>query len=406
MSWVDTVNNDLIITTGDGVQYRPLWLNAQKSVEYNVAEFEFINVAGTHVARKLPKGIRYSLEMYFTGENHLDTSAAFEKSSADPRAWTISHPMYGSITVQPLGLAFDNSQYNSTTISGEVVETINFTGPQTNISVVDQIAADKAAMDATAATAFAAAPPPGVDETTNLTQNANTLFGLGISGATTDLDAETYRNLFNTANAAVVDATAQPLVAAQATQSFINYPAQFTDTVTARIAMLQSQFDALNINITGYDTPGLKLNYELTATALISSMAIAASTPQAGNYTNRTQVLGVITQLLANYNGFVTYIDFLQTPTGGSPASYIPNAAVLLPLTNLINLTVSSLFIIAIGAKQERTVILDYDSNPIVLTHRFYGLSDANFELFIDTNNIGLSEMLQIKKGKKLVWYV
>jgi hypothetical protein len=71
-------------------------------------------------------------------------------------------------------------------------------------------------------------------------------------------------------------------------------------------------------------------------------------------------------------------------------------------------LNISNLYSIAFAAKQEREYVLDKDSNPILLTHKFYGLdkNDVNLEKFISTNDIGLTEILNIRKGRKIVYYV
>lgn len=408
MSWVEKIQTDLVITTGDGAQYRPQWMNAQKAKEFNVSEFEFVNIPGTLIDRRLPKGTRFSLELHFTGDDNLDVSSAFEASSADPRAWTITHPFYGEITVQPLDLTFDNSQYNVSTVTGTVVETIVFAGPEATVNAVDKIAADKEAVDAAIAAAFEIGPAPGADEINQLADTSETLYTQGKELATTDEETENYFNLFNAANAAILGATADPLTAMRATQGLLNYPAQLATSVTDRVNLLIQQFDSLTSNIENYDTPGLKLIFESNGASLIGAMCIAASTPQPGNYYNRNSVLIIINQLVTVYNSYVVIIDGLQTANGGSPSSYIPNPNGLQGLSNLVKYTVSALFLIAQDAKQERSIQLEYDSNAIMLTHRFYGLDEAgsNFDLFVNTNNIGISEILQIRKGRTIVYYV
>src|SRR5688500_16182415 len=112
MSWVEKIQRELIITTGDGKEYKPNWLNASKDVEYNVAQFNFPKIPGTLVAGGEPKGAQYSVEFYFQGEDHLDKFTAFEQSAKDKRPWTISHPFYGRLVVKPLALKFDHSKYN------------------------------------------------------------------------------------------------------------------------------------------------------------------------------------------------------------------------------------------------------------------------------------------------------
>lgn len=408
MSWIEKIQTDLIITTGDGQQFSPQWLNASKAVEYNVAEFDFANVEGTLVKRGTVRGSKYNLEIHFQGENHLDDALAFEISAADPRAWTVSHPFYGEIIVQPASLIFDNSKYNVTTITGTVTETITEDNPRTTVVPADKIAADKAALDETFAAGFAAGEPPDTADINSLTANNTAAYTEGAKAVSNTPQAEEYFNLFNTANAAVLNATAEPLLAIRATQAALNYPAQFEDSVTNRLNVFTTQLDSLHAGVPLIDTASGKRIYENNAGALVSSMAVAAATPQAGNYNNRTSVLAVINIIINYYNIYITDVDSLQSANGGSPGSYIPGAANMQAISNLIKYTVSVLFDIALNARQERTVILENDSNAILLAHRFYGLKadDSTINELITTNNIGINELLQVRKGRTIVYYV
>jgi len=124
MSWLERINSEFIIKCGDGREYQPLWMNAVKSYEFNVSEFEFINQRGAKVVREEAKARRFNLTLHFEGENVLDISDNFERSTYDKRPWTITHPMYGQLTVQPLGINFDNTKFNVTTITCTIVETL------------------------------------------------------------------------------------------------------------------------------------------------------------------------------------------------------------------------------------------------------------------------------------------
>jgi hypothetical protein len=98
----------------------------------------------------------------------------------------------------------------------------------------------------------------------------------------------------------------------------------------------------------------------------------------------------------------------LQSDNASSPESYIPDANSLIGLNNIINFTISNLYDVALDSKQERSIILEEDSNIFLLTHRFYGLQedDSSIDQFMDQNEIGLNEMLGIRKGRRIIYYV
>lgn len=408
MSWIEKIKTDLIITTGDGKQYKPQWLNATKSVEFHITEFNFRNIAGGLVERGQPMARKFNLELYFQGDDHLDQSDAFEQSANDKRVWKVSHPFYGSITCQPSGLSFDNTKYNVTKITGGIIETLTDDKPKSSISPVDKITEDKSALDEVCAEVFAATVIPSASDVSALADSTQQSYDEGALVARGD-DAQGYFNLFNTANAAILNATAEPLAAIRAVQAFINAPALFADNVHNRLSLLQTQFEALRNQLTTIFSPNEKRIYQAQGAAVVSSMAVAAATPQtASEYGSMQVALDVAQNLLSNYNQFLEDLDGLQTDNGGLPESYIPDAEPLIELSGLISFTVSNLFDIALEAKQERAIILEEDSNVFLLTHRFYGLDAADelLDYFIATNNIGLNELLQIRKGRRIFYYV
>jgi len=77
-------------------------------------------------------------------------------------------------------------------------------------------------------------------------------------------------------------------------------------------------------------------------------------------------------------------------------------------LSILFNFVLSHLFVIAIDAQQKRVVTLTEDSNVILLAHRYYGLTvdDSTIERFMNQNNIGINEIMNIEKGREIIYYV
>jgi len=420
MSWVEKIRTDFVITCGEGSSFHPLWLGATKKIEYNVAEFDFPNLSGTLVSRGRPRGTKYGLELFFQGDDHLDVSKAFETAAADSRPWVIAHPFYGSLTVQPTGLNIDNTEYNVTKISGTVIETITEDNPKTVLDPIENIALVKVQSDDLAIASFDAIPS-AADKNT-MAANNKKYYTDGSKITRLAEESESYFNAFNTANSAVLRATSAPLFAMRMVQSLINAPALFKVGVKTRVSTMRGQFLALNESAAGASMRPSKKIYELCGAGLISSMALGAANPLEDDYQNRTDVLDIIDLLvgidtsttpgtpilIGAYPIFLAMLDSLQTPDGGDVNSFIPDAATLTALNDLINFTVSKLFTIAMGAKQERTYYCEEDTNVILLTHRFYGLdqADVNMGKMINNNKIGISEFLQLRKGRKIIYYV
>jgi hypothetical protein len=409
MAYTENIEQTYKITTGEGSTFQVLWKNAEKSYEFNIAQFEFIETPGTKVDRREVKGRTFPLEIYFVGDDHLTNSSSFEIATLDKRPWTIEHPLYGKLIVQPISLSFNNSESISyTKITGSVMETITDAGlviQDNPIDIIEELNTES--LDAGAETFSTVTPNPS-----DMAQNADVLYQQGKSITTTQLIAEEYFNLFNETQAVILNATAEPLAAIRLLQTMTEAPARFETSVQNRITALTNQFSSLLTSILniipGNVTLAQKLLFENSAGPLINSLALAASLPLTGDYQNRSAVLSVINTLVTNYNSYVSAIDGLRSGVPGNPNTYSPGSTYQNGLSSLINFTISNLFVIASGARQERNFILTDDDNLITLSHRFYGpsLDDANVTEFRLINNIGLSEILGLKKGRSIIYYV
>jgi hypothetical protein len=407
MSWVDAVQTEFSITTGDGEEYKVLWQNATKSVDFNIAEFEFPNLAGTLVQRGTPKGRRFNLEVYFQGEDTIEKSLAFEQSANDPRPWTMIHPFYGTIIAHPVSLLFDNSRYNVSKITGTLIETITQDNPKNVIVPADKIKQDHENLKVTFAESFVTdIPEPDTSDINTMTENTQSVYDQVKNKIANSVDAEEYFNAYNDANTAILDATDAPLEAITKVQDIINSPYQFTDSVVNRVNMLVSQFNRLRESVETIVGKNDKKIYENNAGVTISALAAASITLP--DYTNRNDVVRIIDEITDAYDAYIEDIDGLQSDNGGDPESYVPDSTSLRALNDIVNFTISNLYDIALNSKQERAVILEEDSNVILLAHRFYGLQsdDSTIDQIINNNDIGLNELLGVRKGRRIIYYV
>lgn len=414
MSWIDKASDKFTITTGDGEMFTPNWLNPSITKEWNISEFTFPEVSGTLAVRFQPKGRRLNIEIYFQGEDHLDTWEKFDDSSNDKRPWVISHPYYGLIIVQPVSMTSDHSQYNVSKVTVSVVETFTNEALKVTINPADDVN-EKALIllgDVNTPGNFntsgdlnvaISSIKPVASDIPNLAKKNSDLYNIAKSKINNNLDLNNYFNLFTKANTAINLFTSFPQQAMAAFQTFINYPFQFADTVKNRIATLINQFNTL---FGRTNTKNGKMIYEYSASSVITTMAQSIVTN--ATYGNREEVFSTMTDLLDTYNEFVSNVDSIQSDTNNSEDAYLPDAKSMQDLRDLVNTTASQLFTIALNAKQQRTFICDSDTNVLLLAHRFYGLlpDDSTIDQIIADNNIGISEMLQIQKGRPIIYYV
>lgn len=403
MSWLEKINNQLQIVTGDGKEYFPNWLNAIKEREYNVSEFEFIGVPGTLVKRKTPRGNRYSLEIYFQGEDHLDVAEDFGKSADDPRPWNLRHPYYGVILVQPIKLSQDNTQHNISKFIIPIVETIDEVSPRITTDPVSKVydLSDRALGKLEEAFGISA---PTVFDIPELRTDLTTVYEVGKKRINLSIDASAYFNAFTEAYNAIADVVSDALGVIRTVQAMIQAPFQFIDSVKNRVNMLVEQFNTLANTVENLVSVFDRKRYEQFNGAVVVTMCQASVTEV--DYRNRTEVLAVIDLIVDSFDQYIEDLDTLQSDNGGEIDSYIPDQASLSEIARLVNFTVSNLFEIAISSRQERTVYMESDTNVILIAHRFYGLlpDDSTIQRIIDDNGIGLNELLLVKKGRPITY--
>lgn len=407
MSWKDNAAENLIIKTGDGQEYRPLYINTVKSFEFNIAQFNFPNVEGTLVTRGERQGSTITLKLIFQGANHLDTAERFEQSSKDKRPWTVNHPMHGILKMQPTKITFDNTKYNTSEITVQLIETIIRDAPIVGVDPTNQVQINAANLDNTAAEAFASNIDVTTTDTVLMGDAVYNAYNDGAAIIESDNDLQSYFNLYQTAAAEVLNATADPLAAIRTVRSMLSAPALFSKTVKARLNMLQEQLTGLLAGT--YDTPNEKKIFETYGNGMVGAMVLATTYPlNDTDYQSAVDVLDIIEQINDQYDAYTEGLENLQTITADDTNSYTPDQSALSGLQLQVSYCLSNLLDIALGAEQERELVLEYDSNIVLLAHRFYGLAadNSNIDRFIKTNNIGLRERLQIKKGRVLKYYV
>lgn len=406
MSWQNRLDNiKFSIKTGDGKVFTPLWKNSVKTKEYNVSSYEFIDVDGSLITRKQPKGGKYPLKFWFQGDDNIDQAKDFEDSAADPRAWTVTHPFYGTINGQPLSLVRNDENYNVTELTVDFWESITEDFPQQNISIVDRTEGLKERFLTESSIAYAANIIPTTPDITN-TKDANTVIAASFSPVLDNDNNADYQNALSKSLTAADALISEPLNSIESSQTLLDLPSKFTAPIFDRLTAFQDAFFRLSsIELT---TPGNKLFYEAQAGACISGFCNASVNPGDDDYVVRTEIEKVVTDLLEMFNEYLKILDDSQVQIYDTINAWIPNVNTQIALYNLVVFTTGNLYQLAFDAKQERIVYTKKSTNVILLAHQYMGLdkNDDNLNKFIQINNIKLIELFRIKKGRQIKYFV
>jgi hypothetical protein len=396
MSWInDLENKQFEIKTGDGVIFKPLWKKATRSIGFNTTGFDFIGTAGTYVDRKKNTGIRFPIEIYFQGDDNIEQANAFIESSKDSRSWTLTHPQYGEHLVQPLSLNFDENSPNVSKITGVLWETNPLKLPIQEQSAKKDVEVLKSEIDETViGSSFANLGIPSPEMAVPALSSVNIIESNYSKLALLAEQAAILKDLARKASSSAQNIVSNAEGYLRDAQNLINFPSLIIQDIKAKIASLaQNAANLISIFITNDGSSQAKILYEANATAVVSEVGLVAIN---GSYETRSEIVEVSEIIAGIYNSMLSVFD---------SENYEPNPETTFNLDNLINTTLANLFEVAFNAKQERQFILDSDSNPVVLAHRFFGAGDENYQKFINANVLSLDELSIIKKGRIIVYF-
>ena len=404
MSWLQKVEKGIIIKTGDGNEYRPEYFITPKTTDFNIAEFNFPNVEGTLVKRGTVKGAKHNFVFVFQGENHLDLTFNFEKSAKDNRPWKIEHPFYGILKVHPTSLTYDSTGINITRVTGEFIETIDDTFPQVSLNPTEFI-------KITAAKIIDEPKYPlKADSKLKKLLKKLTKAIYNVNNVITNIqdEASYYMNIFNSALAQIETIQSNLDSAIRNISNVVNFPSRFEASIKSKLEGFKESFAKLDEIFKEPESTNNKVTYEFFGTAVIASSVNTIAFSKESDFNTSKDVINVIQIILELQNSFITKLDDLQNDTIGDEDAYIPDYDSLNEMNELVNFAIANLLDIATKSKQERSFYLEEDSNALLLTHRLYGLDedDENLVKFMNQNNIILNEIIQIKKGRKIVYFV
>lgn len=402
MSWKDRIENiQFKIVTGDGKEYTPLWRNGSKEKEFNTSKYDFIDQSGSLISRKKPQSNKFPLVFWFQGDDNIEQSNAFEKSANDSRLWTVTHPFYGVIKGQPLNLKRDDKDFNVTQVNVDFWESIDRDLPNSYISVLDAVDSKVSLVNDNAVSSFSQGAKVVVSDLPNL--RATTIATTNKFTADSDSLSE-YSNAVNEAVNSIDNVLEDSSSFIKLTQSIISLPASFSDTVSNKIKYYENAFNLLADSIFSKTD---KFYFESQSSAIISGVAESIVSDE-DSLVTRSDLELVNTKFIELFNRHLVVLDENQVSGDDVVNFWNPNPDLLRALFDLVFFTSNRLFELSFGAKQERTIELEKDSNLIVLTHRFLGLddNDENLELFRQINNIRNNELFNVPKGRILTYYV
>lgn len=398
MSWKEKLDIPFRITTGDGITYSPLLSQKNTlSIDMLASAFEFSGIDGSLVKRKATTGRTFPLDFSFTGTDHLDNADNFIESAKNKKPWTIEHPKYGELYVQPITIKRDDSNLNQSAFSVEVRETINQSYPNSSRSKRDTIKnlSDQTTM--TAAESFGiAVNEASTDDKLKMKDSLDNSYEQYKQDVKNVDDSTALENAYQKSLTAV-DSLDIPSV-----QKFIQSPASTASSVTSRLDQFSRAYNEL-VELSNFT---LKEYFQAIGASIISGMCLTSINPNEGDYSKRKDIDSTIQTIQDTYSDYIKTLDDEQDDNLSVADSFNADPEVLKSVDRMVKETIANLNEVIFGALVENTYTVTYPTNLIILTHYLIGrVTDENMKELVSVNDFTRDELIQVKKGTKVVYY-
>lgn len=413
MSFIDRLNTRFEIVTrqkggGDTVWSPKLLPNYTLEREYSGSAYEFIDKAGTLFSRRLPKGKRLELQFAFDGEDNDKIANNFEIAARYEKYWTVTHPFYGKFNCQPLSIKLDNSALTSTIVTVTVIETIII---DNNSFVSNQDAIDKIKEKLNASKDITVTKIANEPSSTVINEKQKTYTKKQLSKFETILDRATratdqykgFRKNLDKALNEINNVGALTTGCIVYIDNLLKLPANISSDIGTRINYISDMLDALGLTVTAFTTKEYyqKLFYNSIGGIAITAMCETLTVKNEGDFQTAADVQYQIDTLLEKYNEYLSNVFSLENEY------FNLDHDTLFAIYETVIATAFYLYMLMFEGKQERIYVCEKDTNPLLLTHRFYGsCTDENIQDFMRINNIGFSETINISKGREIKYFV
>lgn len=407
MPWNDRIS-EAAYNSPSGVRIRLAYENVSKTVEKKTTGFEFPDADGTFVQDLGHSGRRYPLRVFFWGDDYDIDAAAFDAALLERGIGKLEHPIYGTVNVVPFGPITQRDDLktaaNQAIIEVTFWETIDLIYPTVQDDPANEVLT--AVDDYNNAGAAEFENDIKLDtaiERITFQNNYIALLDVAQSGLqdianTQDDVRQQFDAIVDSVNQGIDILVSEPLTLALQTMQLIQAPARALTNISAR---LDAYKNLASIITSGNDDNGSSNEFhtkDLYASTYITGSVVSVVNNQ---FITKTDAIAAAEDILTQFNDVVDWRDdnFRSLDEIDIGTSYQQ-------LQEAVALTAGFLVEISFNLKQERRIVLDRNRTIIDLVAELYGSVDDQLDFLISSNLLTGDEILELPKGREIVYYV
>lgn len=412
MSWEDRLK-EAAYTSPSGERLTFTYGDVSYTVDKNGSAFNFPDADGTYVQDMGRSGRRYPIRAVFWGADCDLEADRFDAALLEPGVGVLEHPIYGTLDVVPLGTITRRDDLK--TAANQAIIEVTFWDTTGLLYPTSQ--SDPASAVATSVEEFNTAAAEQFEESTSLESAVETssfrsdysaLLDAAEEGlqAVADVQAgvaDQFNAVVSSINQGVDILIADPLTLAFQTAQLIQAPARAAADITARLeAYSNLAGDILSTVIEDKGNDSRNSN-RFHAEDLYTSLYLTGAVVSVLNteFDTKTEALSAAEGLIAELDKTVAWRDdnyaaLEEIDTGGSYQK----------LQESVSLAAGFLVELSFSLKQERRVVLDRARTIVDLAAELYGEVDGKLDFLINSNSLTGSEILELPRGREIVYYV
>ncbi len=413
MSWIDRLAESAY-TSPSGVRMVFDYEDVSKSVDKKTAVFDFPDADGSYVQDLGRRGWQIPLRHIFWGANCDLAANAFELLLLEKGLGKLEHPLYGTIDVVPTGTIGRRDDLktaaNQAIIEVTYFESIGLIYPS---SQIDPGAAVQAAVEA-----YNAAMADELEKSASL-KTVSEKIGFkneylnylksaraslrSVASAQQDVQQQ-FDGIYSSIQLGIDTLIGDPLTLAFQTVRMIQAPAHAATLISDRLRAYSDLAGSIVASAiatpSGLDRRAQNSFYtrDLFLTAHVSGAVLSVVDNQ---FDTKVDALAAAATVLDLFDSAKAWRDQSYASLGE-----IDTGEVYQQLQKSVALTAGYLVALSFSLKQERRIVLDRARTCIDLVGELYGSIDDKLDFFINSNGLSGSEILELPRGRSIVYYV
>ena len=414
MAWQDRLV-EAAYTSPSGERLTFEYEDVSKSQERKTTGFEFPDADGTFVQDLGNTGRRIPIPCIFWGDDYDLEADAFEAALFEPGVGRLEHPIYGTVDVVPFGTIGRQDRLktaaNQATVTVTFWETIGIIYPTIQDDPTSAVLSSIDEYNVAAAAEFEDVTDlDSAVEQASFKNTYDSLLNSVSSGmeaiAATQADVQKqFDAITSSINQGIDILVKDPLTLASQTLQMIQAPARALTSIQARLDAYGNLANGIidqasNIFSQGNDSTNSNAFHtnDLYASTYVTGSMVSVVNNE---FLTRTEALAAAEVILNQFTDIQTWRDANYESLGE-----IDTGSAYQQLQEAVAITAGFLVQISFSLKQERSIVLTRNRTIVDLAAELYGSIDDQLDFLINSNDLTGSDILELPKGRTIVYYV